>query len=342
MVILSLSWEDVEKRVYDLASRIIETCPKALSVASSEPPPEDVIKALKEDNNCDKIIAVHSHNFNISVTVPSIRIFGVPRGGIYAALLVAAELNRQNIETKILECPDTADIIVDDIIDTGETKESYGEAFDDANFMALVDKTKEESLAGVWVSFPWERINYEKGPTDNIRRLIEYIGDDPTREGLLETPDRVIRSYKTLYGGYNQNPKDVIRVFEDDSCDEMVIVRDISFYSTCEHHMLPFFGKAHIAYIPNGRVIGVSKLIRILEMYARRLTIQERIVQQVTNALQNNLNPKGAACVLEGQHFCMTSRGVEKQDSIMVTSSLTGSFKESIETRNEFLKMIGR
>jgi len=277
---------------------------------------------------------------NLIFEKPYIRLFGIARGGIIAAILVSKQLERLKISSILVTNPEEADIVIDDIIDTGQTKkrcERYK-----AIFLALVDKTKEESLKNTWVSFPWERMNNEQGPTDNIRRLIEYIGDDPNREGLKETPDRVIRSYEKLYGGYKQDPADIIKVFEDDSCDEMVVVKNIQFYSTCEHHMLPFFGKAHIAYIPDGRVIGVSKLIRILEIYTRRLSIQERIVQQITSALEKYLLPRGAACVLEGQHFCMTSRGVEKQDSIMITSSLTGSFKESVETRNEFLKMIRR
>ena len=144
-----------------------------------------------------------------------------------------------------------------------------------------------------------------------------------------------------MFGGYKQKPADVIKVFDDD-CDEMVLVKDIEFFSNCEHHMLPFSGKAHIAYIPNGKVIGVSKLVRILEIYTRRLQIQERICQQVTEAIQGMLNPLGAACVLEATHNCMTSRGVEKQHSIMVTSSLTGVFKDRSEVRNEFISMIGK
>ncbi|GAG88950.1 unnamed protein product, partial [marine sediment metagenome] len=143
------------------------------------------------------------------------------------------------------------------------------------------------------------------------------------REGLKETPKRVSKSFAKLYGGYAMKASDHMKTFSDGVCDEMVIVKDIEFFSTCEHHMLPFFGRAHIAYIPNKKVIGVSKLVRILEVYARRLQIQERICQQVTEALDTNLSPLGSACVLEAQHFCMTARGVEKQHSIMVTSSLT-------------------
>jgi len=270
--------------------------------------------------------------------ISHICLFGVARGGIIAAVLVARELEKLKISSILGMAPNYADYIIDDVIDTGNTRKKYENC--KAEFMALVDKEKESK--NIWISFPWERMTGDVGPVNNIRRLIEYIGDDPNREGLKATPNRIIRSYEKLYGGYDQEPMDVIKVFEDDNCDEMVVIKNIQFYSTCEHHMLPFFGKAHIAYIPKGRVIGVSKLIRILEIYTRRLSIQERIVQQVTKALEDHLHPRGAACILEAQHFCMTARGVEKQDAIMVTSSLTGSFKESIETRNEFLKMIRR
>ena len=174
----------------------------------------------------------------------------------------------------------------------------------------------------------------------DVKNLIEYLGDDPNREGLRETPKRVILSYDHLFSGYGQRVEDVLKVFEDDTSDQMILLKEIEFYSTCEHHMLPFFGKAHIAYIPNGKVVGISKLARILEIFSRRLQIQERLAQNVTEALMTHLNPLGAACLLEAQHFCMTSRGVQKQNSIMVTSSLEGVFRENASVKTEFLALI--
>jgi len=168
------------------------------------------------------------------------------------------------------------------------------------------------------------------------------VGENPDREGLRGTPTRVLKSWEKLFGGYSQEAQDVLTTFEADTCDEMVLLKDIEFYSTCEHHLLPFFGKAHIAYIPNGCIVGISKLARVLEVFSRRLQIQERICQQITMALDTRLFPKGSACVLEAQHFCMTSRGVEKQNSVMVTSSLTGAFKTDERTRSEFLRLIGK
>lgn len=182
--------------------------------------------------------------------------------------------------------------------------------------------------------------SYENSVKSAITLLMYAIGEDPNREGLIETPSRVYRSYHKLYGGYEQDPKELLKTFDKETYSQMVLLKNIEFYSTCEHHMLPFFGKAHIAYIPNKKVIGVSKLARLLEIYSRRLQIQERIGEQVTTFLMEELNAKGAACVLEAQHFCMTSRGVEKQNAKMVTSSLKGAFLKEAETRQEFFNMI--
>ena len=175
---------------------------------------------------------------------------------------------------------------------------------------------------------------------DNIKDILIYIGEDPSREGLKDTPDRIIRSWEHIFSGYQVDPKTLITSFSSDGYSEMVMLKDIEFYSMCEHHMLPFFGKAHIAYIPNGRVIGVSKLARILDCYSRRMQIQERIGEQVTDLLMHELNAVGAACVIEAQHLCMKMRGVEKQDSVMVTSSLKGNFLTSPSTRAEFMGLI--
>jgi len=174
------------------------------------------------------------------------------------------------------------------------------------------------------------------------KNILDFIGDDCERQGLKETPDRIIKSYKTLFCGYKRNPAEVFKIFDlEEEYDEMVLLKNVEFYSFCEHHFLPFFGKAHIAYIPEGpdKVVGVSKLARLLEIYSRRLQIQERIGKQITSDLVKYLNPKGAGCILEAQHFCMMARGVEKQNSILVTSSLTGCFK-NLETRTEFLSLI--
>lgn len=180
---------------------------------------------------------------------------------------------------------------------------------------------------------------------DSIRDILRHIGEDPQREGLFETPDRVVASWDTIYGGYRVDVPSLFKTFEQDlGCEEgqphgMVYLKDIEFYSTCEHHMLPFFGHAHIAYIPRCKVIGVSKLARILDAFARRLQIQERLAEQVTRALMDHLNPLGAACTIEAQHLCMTARGVQKQHSVMGYSSMRGVFLEDHATRAEFLAL---
>lgn len=175
----------------------------------------------------------------------------------------------------------------------------------------------------------------------SLRGLLAYIGDDPEREGLNGTPGRIRRSWEKLYGGYQQDPESLLTTFDAGQYDQMIVLKDIEFYSTCEHHMLPFFGKAHIAYIPGDRVLGISKLARLLEIFARRLQIQERIGEQITTFLMEKTGAKGAACVLEAQHFCMTSRGVEKQHAKMMTSSLKGVFLSEGSARMELFQMIG-
>ena len=178
---------------------------------------------------------------------------------------------------------------------------------------------------------------------DIIRRLLAEIGEDPTREGLLETPRRVRQSLQFLTSGYDTDLASVVNgALFSVEYNEMVIVRDIDFYSLCEHHLLPFFGKCHVAYLPNQRVIGLSKIPRIVEMFARRLQVQERLTQQIADAIQSTVAPLGVAVVMEATHLCMAMRGVEKQNSVTVTSAMIGVFREDARTRHEFLELIRR
>ncbi len=173
-----------------------------------------------------------------------------------------------------------------------------------------------------------------------VRRQLELLGEDPDRDGLLKTPSRVAKSMAWLTRGYDLDARDVIgdALFEVDS-EGMVMVRDIELYSLCEHHLLPFYGKAHIAYIPDGRVVGLSKLARVVEVFARRLQVQERLTEQIALALEEALRPKGVGVVVEAAHLCMMMRGVEKQNSMTVTSALRGAFKDDARTRDEFLRL---
>ena len=175
------------------------------------------------------------------------------------------------------------------------------------------------------------------------KQLLKEIGEDPDREGLIKTPYRVSKAWEFFSKGYKENLNVIINdaIFEEDARD-MVIVRDVEFFSLCEHHLIPFFGKAHVGYIPNGKVIGLSKIPRIIDMFARRLQVQERLTHQIADAINSVLNPKGVSVVMEGRHMCMQMRGVEKQNSFTSTSAMSGQFKKSAETRSEFLSIISR
>lgn len=185
---------------------------------------------------------------------------------------------------------------------------------------------------------------YDKEVTDglkiNFHEIIKGIGEDPEREGVVKTPERAAKAMQFLTQGYSMNAEEILKkaVFKE-TYDEMVVVKDIELYSLCEHHMLPFFGKAHIAYIPNGKIIGLSKLPRVVDVFARRLQVQERLTNDILECLNNTLQPQGVAVVIEAVHLCMMMRGVQKQNSATTTSGFRGQFKE-IETRNEFLKLI--
>jgi len=182
----------------------------------------------------------------------------------------------------------------------------------------------------------------EKEIHEAVRKLLLWAGDDPDREGLIGTPDRVARAYKEFFAGYEQDPEEILRTtFEEvEGYDEMVLVKDIGVESHCEHHMVPIIGRAHIAYIPNNRVVGISKLARVVDIFAKRLQIQEKMTAQIANAIENVLNPKGIAVVIDASHQCMTTRGVNKPESSTVTSAMRGVFKDNQRTRNEFLSLI--
>ncbi|MDR5590121.1 GTP cyclohydrolase I FolE [Christiangramia sp. SM2212] len=188
----------------------------------------------------------------------------------------------------------------------------------------------------------FEEYNEEitEGMKNSFHDIIKGVGEDPDREGVLKTPERAAKAMQFLTQGYSMNAEEILKaaVFEE-SYDEMVVVKDIELYSLCEHHMLPFFGKAHIAYIPNGKIIGLSKLPRVVDVFARRLQVQERLTHDILECLNETLQPQGVAVVIEAVHMCMMMRGVQKQNSATTTSGFRGQFKE-IETRNEFLKLI--
>ena len=174
-----------------------------------------------------------------------------------------------------------------------------------------------------------------------VRKMFVEVGEDPNREGLQQTPERFEKAFRFLTSGYDQDPAKILNGAMFSVCyDEMVVVKDIEMYSLCEHHLLPFFGKCHVAYLPNKKVVGLSKIARLVNMYARRLQIQERLTNQIANTIQEQLNPQGVGVIIEARHLCMVMRGVEKQNSLAVTSAMLGAFRDNKETRDEFLSLV--
>lgn len=174
-----------------------------------------------------------------------------------------------------------------------------------------------------------------------IKTMMFYVGEDPSREGLIKTPQRVRKSYEFIFGGYRENPKEILEsALFTSTNDEMVLIKDIEFYSTCEHHLLPIIGKAHIAYIPDGKVVGLSKIPRVVDVFARRMQIQEQLTEQIADAIMQSINPKGVGVVIQARHMCMEMRGVEKINSTTTSSALRGLFKKDEKTRGEFFSLI--
>lgn len=273
-------------------------------------------------------------------------IYAIPRGGIYVGIALSTRLSLPLVDLVNIH---KSTLIVDDLVDSGATRKRY--MYNDFACIHIKKHTPKELIPNYyvkikdgWIEYFWERYSNERPAEDAVIRLIEMIGEDPNREGLLETPKRVIKSYKTLFSGYKQKPEDIIKTFDADGYNELVLLKDIEIYSMCEHHILPFVGKAHIGYIPDKKVIGISKLARIADMFAKRLQIQERLSDNITSTIMEYLKPVGVACVIEAQHLCMRMRGVGKQNSTMVTSSLKGIFLEDSDAgraaRKEFMELI--
>ena len=272
-----------------------------------------------------------------SLLPEAVCVFPIPRGGIPAAFAVAA----YHGNLQVVDSPERADLFIDDIIDSGATMKEWSDRYPGKPFFALVDKTREGSdFAGAWVVFPWEG-DAVSGIEDNVRRMLQYVGENPARGGLLETPRRVAKAWGHWCSGYDKNASEILKVFEDgaEKCDEMVVVKDIPIYSKCEHHMADIFGTATIAYIPNGKIVGLSKLSRLADMFARRLQVQERLTNQIADALEEHLHPKGVGVIIRARHMCMESRGICQQGHHTITSALRGVLKEKPEARAEFLEL---
>lgn len=254
----------------------------------------------------------------------SLKYYGVPRGGQY----IAAMLNP-------VDTIEESDVIIDDLIDSGETKEKY--LTYNKPFIGLFDKITEKDLRNKWLTFPWE-VKEEIPVEENVKRILQYLGEDTNRDGLKETPKRYIKFLKEFL-----EPKEFnFTTFDAEGTDEMIIQTNIPFYSLCEHHIAPFFGVANVAYIPNRKIVGLSKLARTVDLYANRFQNQERITTQIAERIQQELNPIGVAVTLKAQHLCMCMRGVKKHDTWTTTSKMIGVFKDNLNARNEFLSLINK
>lgn len=269
---------------------------------------------------------------------PAIRLYGVPRGGIPAAFALAAAHGHAIVQDDIATC----DYIVDDIWDSGATAARYKARWPHKPFLVLFDK-RHSTWAGQWLVMPWEvtETGNDKSADEIVVRLLEYIGDDPTREGLAETPKRVLAAWREWATGYNQDPAAVLKTFTDGAAgvNELVVVHNIPVVSKCEHHLADVMGIAHVGYIPNGKIVGLSKLARLVDMFARRLQVQERLTNQIADALIDNLDPLGVGVLITASHACMSTRGVKIHNSVTTTSAMRGALLNKPEARAEFLAL---
>jgi GTP cyclohydrolase I len=256
---------------------------------------------------------------------PPGKLWGIPRGG-----QIVAGLTGRAVDT-----PDEADVIVDDIIDSGATRQRYA-ALLAKPLWALITKSPGDG----WVRLPWEETDPTADLADTVRRQLEWIGEDPQREGLRQTPQRVVRALAELTAGYKDDPAIILQVTFQAACDQMIVVRNMPYWSLCEHHMLPFHGEVAIAYVPaEGRIVGLSKLPRLVQCFARRLQVQEHLTEQIADALTLHLAPLGVGVAVSGEHTCMHMRGVRSHGTLL-TSALRGVFLEKPAARAEFLSLV--
>jgi GTP cyclohydrolase I len=272
-----------------------------------------------------------------------VNIYAVPRGGVPALYLMLPHLDRRMISYSVVTRVEDAQVIVDDLIDSGSTRRRIEAYLDrEVMFVPLIHKGVTPGYPiGEWLVFPWEHSNEEDTSAHDIfTRLIQFVGEDPSRGGLKDTPSRMQKAWTEWTAGYKQDPQDVLKLFEDggEKCNEMVIEHDIPFYSQCEHHLAPFFGTITFAYLPDKKVVGLSKMHRLIDVFARRLQVQERLTVQIVDAFMEHVKPLGAACLVRARHLCMESRGIRQQGISTTTSALRGRLADGAP-RSEFLTL---
>lgn len=277
-------------------------------------------------------------------------IAGIPRGGIPAAYALAASYPQY---FKVVGLQD-AEYLVDDLADTGKTRETYRKRFRKPVMVLFTKRQAADEQEGLklygaavpphqWLVFPWEAS--EAGSAEDIPiRLLQFIGEDPMREGLKDTPGRFIKAWKEWAAGYQIDPADILKSFKDgaEKIDEMIVVRDIAIYSHCEHHLAPFFGVAHVGYVPNGRIVGLSKIPKLVDAFASRLQVQERLTAQIADAMMEHLKCRGVGVVIECRHLCMESRGIRKAGTTTLTSVMRGVMMDKPEARAELMALSRR
>jgi GTP cyclohydrolase I len=266
---------------------------------------------------------------------PQLRIYGVPRGGAIVAGLMFSKLPKV---FTIVDHPEQAQYIVDDIIDSGKTRARF--AAIGVPFIALIDKLGDDRGVG-WVQFPWEARDPTADMEDTVVRQLQFIGEDATREGLRDTPKRYIKAFSEMTSGVRLDPKEPLKKVFEENHDEIVCVTDVGFVSLCEHHLLPFTGTVDFAYLPKGKIVGLSKIPRFIQILARRPQVQERLTSQIVDMFAEEVSPAGVMAVVRGQHSCMKYRGVQSSGE-MVTSAVRGVFKDKPEARAEALALFAK
>lgn len=272
-------------------------------------------------------------------TMREVKLYGIPRGGIPALYAVLAGLGGRY---RACNDPDLADAFIDDIYDSGKTHDRYAAKYPGKPFFVLFDK-RQDNWKNHWLVMPYEisELGDDDSASDIVTRLLQYIGEDPDREGLKETPKRFLKGWKEWSSGYQIKPEELLKTFDDgaEGVDEMVIVHNIPVVSKCEHHLADIQGIAHVGYVPQGKIVGLSKLARVVDAYSRRLQVQERLTTQIAEVIEKTLQPKGVAVIVRASHACMSSRGVKVHGSVTTTSAMRGVLLNKPEARAEFMAL---